>query len=149
MSLKKQFKTNSAAANKGVWFGFPEFANADGTVPAFLVARKTGQNKAYGKAMREMTLSHTDADGVYDEEYFKQNEAEAEALDLSIFLTTLLHGWRNFQPEDDGKPLDYTPNNANKIFGDPDWSDLRTDLMVKCSANTAYKAVQIKGEAKK
>lgn len=146
MSLKKKFKTDTTAANEGVWFDFEDAPNADGTVPGFKLARKTGQNKAYSKAMREFTKEHTTEEGVAD--FSSLSEAEAEAVELDVFVNALLVEWRNFQPEDDGKAVNFTVEAAKKVFGDPDWTDLYKDLARKCGQASAYKAKQLKAEAK-
>lgn len=146
MSLKKKFKTDTNAANEGVWFDFEDAPNEDGTVPGFKLARKTGQNKAYSKAMREFTKEHTTEEGVAD--FTSLSEAEAEAVELDVFTSALLLDWRNFQPEDDGKAVEFTRETAKAIFGDPDWTDLYKDLARKCGQASAYKAKQLKAEAK-
>ena len=146
MSLKKKFKTDSNAANEGVWFDFTECPNEDGTVPGFKLARKTGQNKAYSRAMREFTKEHTTEEGVAD--FSDLSEEEAEAVELDVFCSALLLEWRNFQPNDDGKAMDYSRENAKAIFGDPDWTDLYKDLARKCGQASAYKSAQLKAEAK-
>jgi len=146
MSLKKKFKTDTNAANEGVWFDFEDAPNEDGTVPGFKLARKTGQNKAYSKAMREFTKEHTTEEGVAD--FSSLSETEAEAVELDVFVNALLIDWRNFQPEDDGKAIDFTAEAAKAVFGDPDWSDLYKDLARKCGQASAYKAKQLKAEAK-
>lgn len=146
MTLKNKFKTDTTAANEGVWFDYEDAPNEDGTVPGFKLARKTGQNKAYGKAMREFTKEHTTDEGIVDMSSLP--EAEAEAVELGIFTEALLLDWRNFQPDEDGKEVKYSKEEAKRIFGDPDWSDLYKDLAVKCGKSSAYKAKQRKAEAK-
>lgn len=144
MSLKKKFKTDAAAANDGVWFDYPSQPNEDGTVPGFKMARKGSQNKAYSLAMREFTKAHTNAEGVFDA---PEDDAEAEAAELNVFVKGLLIDWRNFQPEDDGNSLEFNEANARKVFGDPDWFDLRADLAVRCGHADAFKTAQLKAEA--
>lgn len=56
--------------------------------------------------------------------------------------------WRNFQPDDDGKVLEFSKDNARAIFGDPDWFDLRGDLAKRCGHADAYKTAQLRAEAK-
>lgn len=146
MSLKQKFKTDTDAANDGVWFDYDGQPNDDKTVPGFKLARKSGQNKSYAKAMREFTKEHTTEDGITD--FNDLSEAEAEAVELDVFVNALLIEWRNFQPDDDGKALPFSQENAKKIFGDLDWSDLYKDLARKCGLASAYKAKQLKAEAK-
>lgn len=146
MSLKKKFKTDTTAANEGVWFDYEDAPNEDGTVPGFKLARKSQQNKAYSKAMRDFTKEHTSEDGVTD--FADLSEDQAQAVELDVFVNSLLVEWRNFQPNDDGKAMDFSPANAKKIFGDPDWTDLYRDLARKCGQATAYRTAQLKAEAK-
>lgn len=146
MTLKKKFKTDTTAANEGVWFDYEDAPNEDGTVPGFRLARKTSQNKAYGRAMREFTKEHTTEEGIVDMSSLP--EAEAEAVELGIFTEALLLDWRNFQPDEDGKTVDYSKEAAQRIFSDPDWSDLYKDLARKCGMASAYKTKQRKAEAK-
>ena len=146
MSLAKKFKTDTNAANDGVWFDFPDAPNDDKTVPGFKLARKTSQNKAYSRAMREFTKDHTTAEGVAD--FSALSEEEAERVELDVFVGALLLDWRNFQPNDDGKAAAFSKDAAKAIFGDPDWQDLYKDLVRKCGQATAYRAAQLKAEAK-
>ena len=146
MSLKNKYKTSADKANSGVWFDYPDCPNADGTIPGFLMARKNNQNKEYSRAIRAFTKDHTSDDGEMDISGLSDEEA-AEA-DLSVFVSSLLLDWRNFQPEDDGKEMKYTKEDARVIFGDPDWSDFYKDLLKKCTRGTAYKEKQLKAEAK-
>lgn len=146
MSLKKKFKTDAKQANDGVWFDYPNQPNEDGTVPGFKLRRKGSQNKEYAKAMREFTQNNTNEDGVID--ISDMPEAEAEQVEVNVFVDGLLVEWRNFQPEDDGKALDFSADNARMIFSDPDWFDLRADLSKRCGHADAYKAAKLKVEAK-
>lgn len=146
MSLAKKFKTDNTAANEGVWFDYADTPNDDGSVPGFKLARKTSQNKAYSRAMREFTKEHTSEEGVFDISGLPEDEAER--LELNVFADALLIEWRNFQPEDDGKNLPYSKDAAIALFGDPAWHDLFKDLSRKCGQATAYKSAQLKAEAK-
>lgn len=146
MSLAKKFKTDTTAANEGVWFDYADTPNEDGTVPGFKLARKSAQNKAYSRAMREFTKEHTTEEGVAD--FSTLSEDEAERVELDVFSSALLLDWRNFQPNDDGKEVKFTREAAKEIFGNPDWQDLYKDLARKCGQATAYKAKQLKVEAK-
>lgn len=144
MSLAKKFKTDTTAANSGVWFDFTDCPNDDGTVPGFKLARKSSQNKAYAKAMREFTKEHTTADGVMDLDDL--SEEQAEAAEVNVFVTSLLIDWRNFRPTDE-KDVKFTPEVARELFLNPDWGDLYRDLSRRCGQASAYRAAQIKAEA--
>lgn len=146
MSLAKKFKTDTTAANEGVWFDYEDVPNDDGTVPGFRLARKTSQNKAYSRAMREFTKEHTTDEGVAD--FSSLSEEQAEAVELDVFTSALLLEWRNFQPNDDGNAMPYSRDNAKAIFSDPDWSDLYKDLARKSGQVSAYRKAQLEAEAK-
>lgn len=112
MSLKSRFKSDSKSANDGVWFEFE--ANADGTLPAFKLARQSIQNKKYRKALRDSQN--------------KGRSPEMDVLLMDLFLNTVLVDWRNLQPEDDGVVLEYSEENAKEFFKNEDWTDLYTEL---------------------
>lgn len=155
MKLRDRFRTDTKAANDGVWVDFPEYHNGDGTpatyeedgktikteavphtVPGFKIARKSNHNTEYAKAMREVTKSVNTDEGV--KSYEDLTEEQAEAVELDIFVTTLLMGWRNFQPITDGENMPFTEDNARKIFGDIDWRDLRSTLSIRSGQATNY-----------
>lgn len=130
MSLKKKYKTNAAAANSGVWFDYEDAPNDDGTVPGFLMARNGSQNRQHAKLLRESMKKHVDDNGVYRADDVTLEEAEE--AEVTMFTGSLLLGWRNFHPNDDGA-VDYSEEAARKIFADPDWHDLRQDLTNKAT----------------
>lgn len=134
MSLKSKFKSDPSLAREGVTFKYE--ANSDGTVPEFKLARSHKQNKKYLKALRRIGEQKGDIESLSDEEQQK--------LLLDVFCETVLLGWSNFQPEDDGKAVPFTPDTAKAILGSEEWVDLYDDLATKASdaANFRFKALQ-------
>lgn len=134
MSLKSSFKTNAAAANEGVWVDFTSHPNKDGTIPGFLLARVSKQNKRYQAAIREVTRdTGLTVEGLPDVSGIPDG-ALAE-----VFANTVVLDWRNFQPEDDGFALPYTKDAAVQIFTDPNWADLYDHLVSKAQAAATFR----------
>ena len=144
MTLKSRYKTDSEAVEQGVWFNFE--ANSDGTVPGFLMAFAGKQNVAFTAATRAWTEKYLDDtgmpnfSGVADDVIERQNR--------EVFLRTVLKGWRNFQPEDDGTELTYSPETAQHLFGSPDWSALVDDLQQKARKAGSFKNERVELQAK-
>lgn len=150
MSLRKKYKTNSTAANDGVWLKFADAPNANGTVPGFKVARRSTQNKAYQRAMREVANEYMTDEGKVDMSGL--SDEAAEALELRTFVDTILLDWENFFPEatdeDDGKELAYTKDAARKVFSNPDWSDLLADINKRAGSQSSFREQVAKADAK-
>lgn len=143
MSLSKKYKTDTKLASDGVWFEYKDQPNADKTIPAFKMARKsTTQNDKYAAAMREFGKDHS------AEDLENMTNEQSLAYDRDVFLFSLLLDWRNFMP-DDKTVLEYSAENAATVFADPDWADLYADLIGKCGETTAYKTAKLKRDAKK
>lgn len=143
MSLTK-FKSDPTKATVGVWVEYP--ANKDGTIPRFRLARMNKQNRAYSKALRKSSEKFTADKGVLDFDAIP--EKEAEDMLLNVFVTTILLGWENVQPEDDGKSIDFNENNAKLLLGDPAWVDLYDDLQAKAGNIARYRQEILEAEAK-
>lgn len=146
MSLKNKFKTNSAAAGSGVWVIFENAKNADGTVPAFKLARMSKQNKGYMTAMRRITEKYKTASGEFDAS--RISDEEGEKILLEVFVDNVLLSWRHVQPEDDGKSLEFTKENALKLLADPDWLDLVTELRAIAENAHNFKQAAIEADVK-
>lgn len=143
MSLKQKFKTSSDAARDGVWVEYTAHANADGTIPAFKLARMSRQNKKYQLALRSVL----EAQGGDLETSVRDEEALEKAL-FRAFIDTILLDWRNFQPEDDGLDLPYSKAAAEEIFLNPDWIDLFGDLTDKAARNATFREKALEAQAK-
>ncbi|HWT40490.1 MAG TPA: hypothetical protein VN081_04480, partial [Dongiaceae bacterium] len=111
MSIKSKFKQDVSKANEGVWFDYP--ANADGSIPRVKLARFGRSNKRWLAAFREATKD-LDTDNLSPEEDFQ--------ITVQVFCESVLQGWENMQPEDDGKPLDFTVGNAITFLSNPEWT---------------------------
>lgn len=122
MGLKSVFKTNSEAANKGVDFKIMEAKNNDGTIPTFKIARRATQNKEWMKKLLEINDSVLKEYNVLDVKDL--NPDQNYEIDIKTFCKTLLMGWENVQPEDDGVNLQFSEENAIKFFSNRDWYDL-------------------------
>ena len=145
-SLASKFKTDSTIANEGVWFKLAQYPNEDGTIPAFKMARIGAQNKAYAKAVKRAGEKFVDADGEFDKDAL--TDEQQDELDLDVFVSTILLGWDNFQPNEDGKAVPYSAEKAREIFGNYDWIDLLRFLTKKAKEVTAWKARERKADVK-
>lgn len=141
MSIKDRFKTNSKAEKEGVGIKFNNDKNSDGTVPVFFVRRMSNQNKAYMEAIRKLNDSLLDRFGVTSLDELKFEEEKQ--VDLETFVDTILVGWENFEPEDDGVKVPYNRENALAIFGDEDYHGFYKEIVNQSinRNNFSYKKV--------
>lgn len=143
MSLKTRFKTDAVAASGGVWVDYSAYPNKDGSIPGFLLARVSKQNKRYQAAIRELTRDAAiGANGLPD------TSALDDSALVEIFVRTVLLDWRNFQPNDDGFPLPFTEENAKQILLDAGWTDLYDDLVEKAQSAGTFREKVTENEAK-
>lgn len=146
MSLKTKFKTDSNAARDGVWFDFSAHPNADGTIPGFRLARSSKHNKKYIAAVRKHTEKYQTEEGVVSLEDI--TEEQSDRMLLEVFIDTILLEWRNFQPDDDGKDLPFSRDNAMFIFASDDWADLYADLTDKAKKAANFRQKSLEAQAK-
>lgn len=94
----------------------------------FRIARMN--NPSYDAAVREALRPHRDRirRGVMD-------EREIERLSLQAVATHILTGWENVD-DDDGKPIEYSPEKSAEIIGDPRYRDVY-DFVIDCSRRAA------------
>jgi hypothetical protein len=144
MSLKSKYKTDVSAAREGVWVEFE--ANSDGTVPAFRLARMSNHNRKFALAFREAVKKYAQGDGATD--FGGLDEDTDTRISQDLFFETVLVDWRNFQPEDDGVAIEYSPQAARDILGEPDWSDLFVELNLKARDAANYRHKTLQAEAK-
>jgi hypothetical protein len=137
MALRDKYRVDVVSASEGVWFD--QIANSDGSVPRFKLARVGRQNKRYTAALRKLVGKH-EVDGVLDTDTFSENEAEQGML--VAFLDTVLVGWENFQPEDDGKNIPFSKEAAATIFGSEEWYDLYFHLSQLARKASAFRAAK-------
>lgn len=142
MSLKK-FKTSTTAANDGVLFILGK--NSDGSEYGFRLGRMTNQNAAYAEAQNEFVEKNS-TNGQFD--ISNLTEEQAEAIQLKIFVDTVLKGWQNLQLEDDGKALEYNRENAMALFSDPDWRDLYHELRSRAMKADNFRHAEAQKTAK-
>lgn len=118
MSLYKQFKTNTALEIGGKWFEINP-PNEDGTKAGFLLARRSSKNTKFAAAMERVVRTHKD-----ELDRGAMPPEESRRLLVETFIDTVLKGWRNVFGEDDTTAMDYTRDNAIKLFNDlPDLFD--------------------------
>jgi hypothetical protein len=147
MSLKHKFKIDAIAANEGVWVEFSDCPNKDGSIPSFLLARASKQNTRYQLELHKVNKQiGVDRRGMLD--MASITEDKAEAMELDMFLGTILLNWSNFQPEDDGVELDFSRENARMIFSSRDWLDLYDELNLKALTAATFRDKQVEAEAK-
>ena len=128
-SLKKQFKTSSKSAVEGITVGYGDSVNADGTIPKFKLARTSAQNDNYAKGVFQANDSLLKEYGVTeDKNLTPQQRKDAK---IKLFCNTVLLGWENFYPEDDGVKLEYSKENAIAFFTNPDWYDFYEKLLLE------------------
>ena len=143
MSLKSKFKTNSNSVTQGVWVEYKDSPNEDGSVPKFKVARQSGQNKNYSKALRTHSKK-AKAKGKLE----NMSDEESNLLLLNVFVDSILLGWENFQPNDDGVSLEFSALNATAIFGDPDWYDFYQEIQNAAEDISTFNREDVEEEAK-
>lgn len=143
MSLKS-LKVSAQAANEGVWVSMTKYPNSDGTIPSFLLARVSKQNTKYFAGLRELTRdSEMTIEGVSETMADMDDGAIAE-----LFAKTVVLGWKDFQPEDDGFVLEYSVENAKALFLNPDWQDLYDMLSEKARNAATFRAKATEAAAK-
>lgn len=88
MSLTKQYKTDSKRETEGVPITFA--ANEDGTVPTFYIARMSGTNTKYARALEIATRPHRRQIqlGTFPAK-------QSEVIMRDVFIRTVLTGWQN------------------------------------------------------
>lgn len=146
MSLKSAYKTDLSLINEGIEVKMNSEKNKDGSVPIFILARKSGQNKNYIKAMNKSTDNLLSKYGVA--EISKLSPEQDRDMTLSWFLDTILLGWENFEPNDDGVKLPYSKENAKNIFSDETWHDLYIFLSSESSKQANFSAELMESIAK-
>jgi hypothetical protein len=143
MAIANSLRVNTAAVETGEWFKLE--ANSDGSVPAFLLARTGKSNKRYVKRMRLLTRDFGNADGVIDDSV---DEEAFEAAHAAAFAETILLGWENFQPDDNGVLLTYSREAATALLQNPEWEPLFALLQTKAAKAGQAKQRRMEADAK-
>jgi hypothetical protein len=129
MSLKSKFKTSATAVRDGVWFDVCE--NSDKTKCRVKLRRSGRGNPLWSSAFREHTKDQ-DMDAV--------SAVEDELITANIFAEANVADWEHFQPEDDGRDLEFSVENARTILTDPDWIELLKDWQTKAGSLAPYQS---------
>lgn len=118
MSLYKTFKTDTALETGGRWFDIkPE--NDDGTMPGFLLARRSSKNTQFSSAMERIVREHKS-----ELDRGAMAPQESRRLLVETFVDTVLKDWRNIESES-GAKMEFTRVNAIKLFAElPDLYDV-------------------------
>lgn len=118
MSLYSMFKTDAGLETDGILIEYGEASNAQPV--RFRIARSGGQNTVFTKALEKATRPYRKAiqNGMLDDK-------TADKLYKGVFAEHVLLGWENVEGED-GKPIQYSKENALKLF--KDLPDLFLDL---------------------
>lgn len=108
-SLYKHFETSKKLVDTGAAFTLPK--NDDGTVPTLQIARAHTSNQLHAKAVAK----------VYTPEVMERvgdmDDAEAQSLEVEVFVTGCLMGWSNIYDRD-GEVLEFNAANARELFYD-------------------------------
>lgn len=137
MSLFDQFETNTDKEAEGVTVEYAP--NKDGTIPTFTISRMGKSNKKYSKMLDKATKP-----------YARQlqlgtlaNET-ADKLFMGVFVKTVLRGWNNVYGRD-GKPLEFTPENAEMLL--TALPDLYDDLQEKAKSAALFREEEREADA--
>lgn len=137
-SIKDRFKTNSRLASEGVNIRFSNLKNSDGTIPSFKITRSSGQNKKWLEDCRRINNKYLADKGVT--ELKDLSPEQVREINVISFCESVLVGWENFEPENDGVKLQYSKENAMKLFGNDDWRDFMDELTFQSNNIENFKA---------
>lgn len=126
------FKTDSSLETDGVEVPFPGSANADGSVPTFIVARMSKSNKAYHNELERLFKPHQ-----RQQQLGTLPLAKSEEIVTKAFIKGCIKGWRNVQTPD-GVEIPYSPEKAADLFAQ--LPELLSDLQEHASTLANYKA---------
>ncbi len=139
MSIFKQFATDSNKETEGVKIEYG--ANKDGSIPSVTIRRMGKSNKRYAKALEVATRPHKRAI-----ELETLAEGVAEKIFKSVFVETVVVGWENIQPNDDGTNMPFTKANALDVFEKlPEFYD---DLQEQSKKISLFRNDSMEDEAK-
>lgn len=127
--LKKQFKTNKQAEREGIWVELPEAANADGTIPAFLIARVDTFNVEHSAETERLSAKY---DGR------KMTREQSIEVTRKAFIKCGVRNWRNIQ-NDEGHEISFSTQNAFELLEDEEMNDLYLKLVVIGNDANKYK----------
>lgn len=138
MSLFEQFKTDADKEKNGVRIEYG--ANADKTVPTFIISRMSKVNKKYTKAIEVSTRPYRRQ---IELEIFPEDKAVE--LMKKVFVDTVLLGWENVQDEN-GVLIPFNRDNALELFGK--LPELYEDLEAQAKKAALFRVEAQEAEAK-
>lgn len=161
-SLRESFKTNINSANEGVIIALTENRNNDAVVeigqdgeekivkeatyPSFKLSYYSKLNNEFAKVSRKINNDALKKYGVVS--FDKLTKEQKDEIALEVFVQAILKEWENFQPEKDGVNLEYSKENAKRIFGDPAWMKLYDYLADKAGDHDNYNQEIVENSAK-
>lgn len=132
-SLFSNYMTDRDIEKNGTWVEFDSMVNDDGTIPTFLIARATSENRQY--ANRTLALRRKYNSNNRNIEDLSGNELINYSKDtIAVFCDIILLDWRNVKYDakldDEGKMISdkngvpiceemvYNKQNANQLLFD-------------------------------
>jgi hypothetical protein len=138
--LLRTYKMDAVKSNSGVLVPFPQAENADGTVPAFRLARMSQNNSRYTKALefecrpykREIEL------GALDKETDRK-------IAVKVFCQTILLGWENVK-DANGADIPFGERAANQLL--IELPDLYLELTKHAQEMSLFRQGELESDAK-
>lgn len=138
--LHKQFKTDPVKESEGVEIEFEDAQNEDESIPTFTLSRMGKSNKAYSKALDAATRPYR-----RQIELNTMKNDVAEELFLTVFINTVLKGWKNVQDEA-GNAIAYSKDAAKTLL--TDLPDLYEFLQAEAKLAANFRDTALEAEAK-
>lgn len=148
MSLRKQFATNIDKEIEGIEVEITESENDDGSFPTFVLASMGGGNKRYNKALEAATRPYR-----RQGQLIGINEDKAEEIFKTVFVDTVLKGWRNVPKSDvtgnetDAGYAEFNKQNALSLLRD-EMRGLYERLQEEAKLSANFRDFALESEAK-
>lgn len=133
MSVYRKFKTSKSAELSGVTIDY-----GDGT--KIRVARAGGSNRAYLSALEKISRKHR-----RQIQLDILPEDVAARITRELYVDTVVLGWEGVT-DADGQPLEFTRDNALKVF--EDLPDLFRDVQEHATSLALFRDEVLEGDAK-
>lgn len=147
MSLRKNYKTDTTAEVEGVWFEV-DFNTALNKPTRFKLARMSGSNKRYTKALEAATKPHMAA--IQAETLAEET---AKRMLTGVFVEAIALEFEGVSKSDltevdtdDGVELASTPENMRALLDK--YPDLYAQLEAQSKRLSAYRAKEVDANAK-
>lgn len=124
MAKLTTLKADASKESGGVWVEWEHGVS-------LLVARLN--NTGFQAAIRELTTPHTK-----EIRSGKISDAKMEELSRKAMATHVLLDWKNIE-DDDGAPLEYTPEMAFELLNDPGLRDLYQFVLTTANERELYR----------